>query len=156
MTMLYRALFLTAMLAASVWPHAARSQPHIGFRGGVTIDPDQANIGLMGYTSIAPNVRLQPNIDLGFGGRLTVLSFGAEVVYVIPTQDESFIPYFGGGPGIAVVRQGGTVSTTDTHVGFNFAAGAAISAPNFRPILIEAKVGLGDLPGLKVVVGIPF
>ncbi len=145
-----------AVFIGLVWPSTAFSLIRIGVRGGVTVDPDQVNIGLVSSIPIGVSgVLLQPNIDLGYGDNLTVVSFNLDTVYRIPMGTDSFKAYVGGGPGIAIVH-GSVGSFTKTSTGANLVLGGEVRPGGFRPLSLELRVGVGSIQGLKLLCGITF
>ena len=71
------ALAAALLLAAAALPAAAQD---IGFntwgvRAGASDDPDQVVVGVQAdFGEFIPNLRFQPNFELGFGDDTTILS----------------------------------------------------------------------------------
>ena len=145
-----------AVFIGLVWPSNAFSLIRIGVRGGVTVDPDQINIGLVSSIPIGVSgVLLQPNIDFGYGDNLTIVSLNLDTVYRIPTGTDAFKAYAGGGPGISIVH-GSVGSFTRASAGASLVFGGAVRPGGFRPLSLEMRVGLGNFQGLKLLCGITF
>lgn len=151
----FKWVFIAAFISM-IWPSTAFSLVRFGLRGGVTVDPDQVNIGLVTSIPIGlSGVLLQPNMDFGFGNRLTILSLNLGTVYKIPTGTDSFKAYVDGGPGVAIVH-GSVGNFTRANAGASLVLGGAVRLGGFRPLSLEVRAGLGRLQGLKLLCGISF
>lgn len=156
--MRYRSLqwVFVAAIIGLMWPSTAFSLVRFGIRGGVTVDPDQANIGLVASLPIGVSgVLLQPNMDFGYGDHQTIVSLNLDTVYKIPMGSDSFKAYAGGGPGVAIVH-GSVGNFTKTSAGASLVLGGAVRLGGFRPLSLEVRAGLGNLQGLKLLCGITF
>jgi len=148
--------WLFMMLAAVVlFPDTAQSAVKLSARGGVTVDPDQVHAGVVASVPIGLLARIQPSIEFGYGGQLYILAFNLDTVYRLPVTSDSFQAYVGGEPGAAIVYQTGATSATRTRAGLNPMGGMILRTAE-RPISLEARIGIGDLPGLKITAGFSF
>jgi len=154
--------FALAVLAGALIPamaHAAISTESIGPRVGFSLDPDQIFVGgqaVMG--EIARDVVWSPNIELGVGDHQTNIAFNMDFDYRFRLTDTDWRPYAGFGLGIdfASFDRAG-VDDSDTSVGGNFVFGAAVPIQRSNSSFFgELRLGLGDLPSLKITAGWQF
>lgn len=128
-----------------------------GVRGGVTIDPDQVHIGVhINAGQFAPKVRFQPSFELGFGSDRTIGTINIDALYTFDPRP--WTPYLGGGLGISHIHRdfgpGKGDADHNTEVGLNLIGG--LEWGDTHRYLLEARVGVGDIPGFKLTVGINF
>ena len=134
-----------------------------GLRGGINLNPDQFNFGgHMDAGRLTSRIRLQPSFELGFGNGVLLAATNFDAHYLFTAK--RFRPYAGGGLGLNFidVESGmGSGGGLDIEPVLNLVGGAEWGAPKagsgaFRRYLLEARVGLGDTPELKIVAGINF
>jgi len=150
------------VIAALVVPQAVQAQTDIGVRrwgarGGLTVDPDQGHIGLhLNAGNFAPKVRFQPSVEVGFGSDRIVTEINVDAFYRIDAQGWS--PYLGGGLGVAIISRdrGNNDGDDDVNVeaGVNLVGGFEFGDTD--KYLLEARVGIGDIPDFKLTIGINF
>lgn len=121
-----------------------------GIRGGISIDPDQFYFG--GHLETSPLVdRLyfRPNVEVGIGDDLTLISANMEFVYKF-TRSRGLNLYAGGGPALNIfmVDSPGD-NDAETEAGFNVLVGAETP----KGLFFEFKLGLIDSPDIKFGVG---
>lgn len=117
-----------------------------GVRGGISVDPDQFYVG--GHYETSPlidRVHFRPNVEIGFGDDLTLLSANMEFVYKFTTRRDWNI-YAGGGPALNVVMVN---DNSDTDAGLNILVGVE----QRRGMFFEFKLGAIDSPDFKFGVG---
>jgi len=134
-----------------------------GLRGGINMNPDQLNFGAhIDAGSLASRVRLQPSFELGLGNGVTLAAANFDAHYLFTAR--SFRPYAGGGLGInfidvtSGIGRGGGLNIEPV---LNLVGGIEWGAPRpgsraFRRYLLEARIGMGDTPELKLVAGFSF
>jgi len=129
----------------------------VGVRGGVTIDPDQAHVGLhINAGNFHEKVRFQPSFELGFGSDVITGAINLDAFYLF--NPGAVQPYAGGGLGVAIYdfdrddRPGR--NGTDVEAGLNLLGGMEWGAAN--KYMLEARVGIGDIPDFKLTIGINF
>lgn len=160
---------LAATLAlglAAAQPAAAQTEKPFeiskyGPRVGFSVDPDQFTIG--GFATlgeIAPHLSLRPSADLGFGDNLFSFIFNADLAYSF-TIGSAAVPYAGGGLGVGYysfdVPEGVTgVDDSSTEVGINLFGGVEVDLGGYKNGFAELRLGIDDLPDLKITVGIGF
>jgi hypothetical protein len=121
-----------------------------GVRGGVTVNPDQFHVGAhINAGTFAPKVRFQPYFDIGFGNDVTVGTINLDAHYLIKAK--GWRPYVGGGIGIALYD---FKRHFDVEAGLNLIAG--FEWGTHRKLILEVRGGVGDIPDLKVSVGVGF
>ena len=129
----------------------------VGVRGGVTIDPDQAHVGLhIDAGNFHEKVRFQPSFEVGFGSDVITAAINVDALYLF--NPGAVQPYAGGGLGIVIFdferddrpgRPG-----TGVEAGLNLLGGMEWGEGN--KYMLEARVGIGDIPDFKLTIGINF
>ncbi len=129
-----------------------------GPRGGITFNPDQIHVGAhIDFGNFAKHVRLQPNVELGFGDDVTVATANIEIAYRLTPDWTALTPFFGAGPSFAYYRidsKGNDDSESET--GLNLIAGIDKGFSGGNRLFLETTFGLGDLPDFKLTVGWTF
>lgn len=118
----------------------------VGLHAGLSIDPDDFLVGLhFDSHAIDEQVRIVPSVEAGFGD-VTMIAGNLDLHYVFET-DSKLAPYAGGGI---------TLNWFDFDRGSSTDFGGAIlGGIRISPkLFFEAKIGLGDVPDWKLVVGI--
>ena len=130
---------------------------HVGLRGGLTVDPDQGHIGMhFDAGRFAPQVRFQPSVEVGFGSNRVVGMFNIDAFYTF--EPGGWAPYLGGGLGIGVIsrdrgREDGD-SDVNVEAGVNLVGG--FEWGDTYKYLLEARLGVGDIPDFKLTIGVNF
>jgi len=140
-------LAILIMTSATAW-----AQQGAGIRAGASGSPDQFFFG--GHIETAPvadHVTFRPNVEVGVGSGLTLLTVNLEFVYHVPIRHEPWSFYFGGGPAAIVSSPRGR-NGSDVGGGFNVLLGLQAR----RGLFTELKVGFIDSPEVKVTVGYAF
>ena len=160
-----RTTLLAAALAIALSPAMAPAGPDtdVGFRGwgprlGLSLNPDQFHFGAhMDFGNFAQHVRFQPNVELGFGDNVKLLTLNAEAAYRFSSRWDVWTPYLGGGVGanIKSFDVGGS-TTSHTDLGVNALGGIEKGLANGDRFFIEGKFSLNDVPDAKVTVGWTF
>lgn len=162
--MRHRVLVLALCFAAS-WPAAALAATNgavtgAGVRFGFSLSPDQLVFGGQVTTrEVAPRVTLDPDLEIGLGDRQTVVAFNADFHYHLSLEDSDWIPYVGLGASVdffEVDRPFPLKDASTTEVGGNAILGAYVPTRSNSKFFAEAKVGLGDIPSLKLIAGWSF
>lgn len=150
-------------IALGSTPAAATPDTDVGFSGwgpriGLSLNPDQVHFGAhLDFGNFARHVRFQPNVELGFGDDVKLLTLNAEVAYRFSSTWDIWTPYLGGGVGvnIASVDTGGK-NVSQTDMGVNLLGGIEKGLSNGDRFFIEGKVSLNDVPDAKIAVGWTF
>jgi hypothetical protein len=157
-----RRMLLAIALLALLAP-AAAAQPgmvsSIGPRVGFSADPDQFVFGGQATLGpVAPNLMFAPDLEVGVGDHETVVSGNFDFHYHFGIRHSEWSPYLGAGMGVtneAPDRRFGS-DLGQTNVGGNLLFGVtAPSGPDSR-FFTEMKLGLGDVPSVKMVAGWNF
>lgn len=150
-----RAVFAVAALAALSSSADAQTvslqstESQVGFQGGVTIDPEQAFIGVFWQTPpIANRFHLRPGIDGGFGSDLRIATINIDFLARFPLGRSSWTLIQGGGPVVVLTKVDG-FEGTDTSAGVSYIIGFAHDAGFFG----EFRIGSGNVPALKMGAG---
>jgi hypothetical protein len=126
--------------------------PSWGPRFGVSVDPDQLVIGGQYSTGqIAPSISFVPNLELGFGDHQTDVA--------INLNDSDWAPYLGFGVCIDFVsfdRPAPAEDDSETNAGGQLILGSNVPLREGSKFFAELKLGLGDIPSLKVMAGWNF
>lgn len=160
-------LAISLSLAATAAHASSSSDPlsDIGFRGwgprvGLTFSPDQFHVGAhLDYGNFAKHVRFQPNVEVGFGDDLTLVTLNFEAAYRFRETWDVWSPYLGGGLGVNFASYGndGLGDDTSTDLGVNVLGGIERGMSSGDRFFLEAKLGLVDeSPDLKLTVGWTF
>ncbi len=152
---------LLALLAAA--PAAAQDVAFRGWgvRAGVSDDPDQFVAGVQAnFGEIIPDLRLQPNFEVGLGDDHTIFSVGVPVHYRFPVDGLTL--YGGAGLVLAWVdrdlpRDGRNGENDDTEFVIGPLAVGGVEWPiGASELSTELNVSGGDLPTLKLMLGWMF
>ena len=123
---------------------AAPAFAGLGFHAGMSIDPDDLLLGVRFKTHpIEENIYIVPSVEVGFGD-ITMIAGNLDGHYVF--QTEKYQPYVGAGITLNWFDFDGG---SDTEFGGSILGGIQINTKWF----FEAKIGLGDVPDAKLVVG---
>lgn len=120
--------------------------PRFGFSSG----PDQFLMGAqLDLGQIVPDFTFTPNGEIGVGSDVTTISLNADFHYHFRVKGSPWRPYVGGGIGFI----GGN---GDAVAGGSLIFGAIVPTQTGSRFFAEAKLGLGDLPDFKMLVGWNF
>jgi hypothetical protein len=150
-------LFLFALLPGTALAAAVTG---VGPRLGLSLDPDQAVVGgQLEVSDMVTDLDFVPDIELGFGDDATVIALNLDLHYRFRLQGSSWAPYVGMGMGvnfIEVDQPSPFEDVSDTEVGGNFILGAQVPTQAGSKFFSELKLGLGDIPEVKILVGWNF
>lgn len=160
-----RTTVVIMLMALTFAPVAARAQSDpgsdVGFRGwgprlGVSINPDQFHFGAhLDFGNFAQHVRFQPNIEVGLGDDLTLVTVNAEAAYRFSSRWDAWTPYAGGGLGVNI-RSYDNGNDSETEIGVNLLGGIEKGISNGDRFFLEAKFSLNDVPDAKITAGWTF
>ena len=148
---------LSALLATSARAEAVVGG--IGPRVGFSVDPDQIVFGGQAIIGeIAPQITFDPNLEFGFGDHVTVIAANFDAHYHFDLQGSAWRPYAGAGIGLNFIEfdNGAFNDASDTEIGGNLIFGAGVPTSAGNRFFSELKLGLGDIPTLKLLVGWNF
>ena len=141
--------FLLLGLALIGLAGPAFAESGVGFRGGLSLDPDDFVFGIHFRTDPISenNLFIVPSIEAGFGD-VTMIALNGDLHYVFHV-DASVDPYIGGG--VTVNWFDSDQGDSDTEVGGSVLGGILFGST--RQMFFEMKIGLGDVPDAKLMVG---
>jgi hypothetical protein len=153
-------LFAFALLVPAGYAQGAAVTSY-GVRAGLSIDPDQIVLGgQLSVGDVAPNLTFDPNVEFGFGDDVTVIAFNLDMHYHFDINGSQWRPYVGVGAGINLISidlpPGFAGDDSFTEVGANFIFGASVPTRAGNQFFGEMKLGVGDIPELKLLVGWNF
>jgi hypothetical protein len=158
--MLKKLLLVASLLAIASASEAAVVATGIGPRVGFSVDPDQIVFG--GHAvigEIAPSVTFDPSLEFGFGDNSTVVAMNFDAHYHATLANSDWRPYFGAGIGVNFFSHDNPApfrDDSDTNVGGNLILGAGIPTRSGNRFFTELRLGLGDIPSLKMIAGWNF
>jgi hypothetical protein len=146
-------LTLIGVVALSTAAHAQISiqqpQSQVGFQGGVSVDPEQAFVGVYWQSpAFGSRLHLRPGIDGGFGNDLRVATINIDFIARFSLGASGWDLIQGGGPVIAITKFDG-FDGTDTTAGGSYLIGFAHDSGFFG----EFRIGGGNTPALKMGAG---
>lgn len=159
--MLKRLLLVCALGATTA--ATAQAQAVVGGAGprvGFSTGPDQIVFGgqlIIG--EIAPQLTFDPSLEFGFGDNLTLISTNLDLHYHFVVQGSTWRPYAGGGVAIHFVQFDNPApfgDNSETDIGGSLIVGAGVPTQAGNRFFSELKLGLGDTPDLKIMVGWNF
>lgn len=120
-----------------------------GVRAGMSVEPDQVYFGGHLETSaLVDRLHFRPNVEVGFGNNLTLLTANMEFVYKFPASGGWGL-YAGGGPALNIYM---VDDDSSSEAGVNFLVGVE----NRNGLFFEFKAGAIDSPDFKFGVGWTF
>ncbi len=160
-----RKILFAVALGGAIGPALALAGPdaEVGFRGwgprvGLSINPDQVHFGAhVDFGQFANHVRFQPNLELGLGDHVKLLTLNAEAAYRFSTKWDVWSPYLGGGLGANIKSyDNGKNNASHTDLGVNLLGGIERGLSSGDRFFVESKFSLNDVPDVKVTVGWTF
>jgi opacity protein-like surface antigen len=157
-----RFLLIASMLALCAAPAAAAEKASsygsmaIGPRVGFSSGPDQFVFGGQWLASeVAQNVTFDPAVEIGAGDNRTLLGLDIDFHYHFETTSR-WRPYLGAGATLQVVNYDQDHfgnKDSETQAGGGIIIGADTPTRSGNRFFGELKLGLGDAPDLKIMVG---
>jgi opacity protein-like surface antigen len=140
---------LCLILIALAVPAFAEST--IGFRAGMAIDPDEFVIGIHFRTDpiSEKSLFIVPSFEAGFGDA-TMIAINGDLHWVFDLESK-LDPYIGGG--VTVNWFDTDNGNSDTEVGGSVLGGLMLGQTDLGRMFLELKLGLGDVPDAKILVG---
>jgi opacity protein-like surface antigen len=117
----------------------------LGFHAGAAVDPDMFLLGLRFKSHpIQESIFIVPNAEVGFGD-VTMVAGNLDAYYSIKTSSD-LSPYLGGGLSLNWFDYDGG---SNTEFG-----GCILGGIYLKPtVFFETKLGLGDVPDWKFIIG---
>jgi hypothetical protein len=137
------ALFLAAVVL--VLAAASPALAGVGLQAGFSLEPENFLIGAHWKSKpLAESLFWVPSVELGFGD-VTMIAGNVDLHYEFKTQSK-LSPYAGGG---ATINWFDSEGESDTEFGGSLLGGIQLN----QKMYLEAKLGLGDVPDWKFLVG---
>ncbi len=144
---MFRKLIISSVMLATTASAAFATgvQPRLG----LGIDPDQFVFGvLFKVTPVGKIANFAPSVDLGVGDNVTTITGNFDFLFPLSLQNSDTEIYIGAGPTLAFYSFDGG---DDSEVGISAVAG--IELPTRSSTTLEVRIGIGDIPDLKFLVG---
>lgn len=148
------AILVLLPAAASAGPFTYYG-PHIGFGQG----PDQTLIGgQLQWNGVAPRMAFVPGVDFGFNDVSSILTMNGDFHYQL-SHETAWQPYVGLGAEVNMLRHEERVGRNDvqtvseTETGGHLIVGAATRNRTGGRFFTELKLGLGNAPDMKLLLG---
>lgn len=127
----------------------------VGFRLGFTSweTIEQTHFGAhVKVGEVVENVDFTPNVEIGLGGDLTVVTINGDLTYRFTEMVTAPWGMYGGGSlGLNYVNP--DVGDADTDLGLSAVGGFTYEFDNGHEGMLEVRVGLLDSPGFKLTFG---
>jgi len=160
---LHRKLILVLMTVALAAAPALAGDRLQGWgpRVGLTSDPDQIIGGIHWNLEIGhEQLRLAPNVQIGFGDDHTVLEGTLPVHWMFNQVEADFTPYAGGGLGIAWIDRdlppNSNADDTEVELTLKAIGGLEWRLRNGTDFFVEVNIGFGDSHDFQAVAGWTF
>lgn len=149
-----RILFSVGILMAvliSATPAFAGVIPAFGLRAGVSQNPDQFVVGgMLELGSALGPASLVPSVDFGFGDNVNSTAANLDLrFYLFPLPQTGINFYGAAGPTLAFAN-------SNSEIGLSLVGGAKIPMKGKNRYNVEARFGIGDIPDLKIMLGVLF
>ena len=138
-------LVLCIILALGVVAQPASAKP--GLYAGLSLDPDDFLVGLRWYSPVEENLYLVPSVEGGFGD-VTMFDGSVDLHYRFSGKTKF---YAGGGATLSWFDFDGG---SDTEFGGSILGGVMLSTKSGKLPFFEVKLGLGDVPDVKFILGL--
>ena len=154
-----KALLLFGMIGAMGLLAETAAATAFGLRAGFGLTPDQVVVGVQGQLAgkKMKAFHLAPSVDFGFGDNLTTICGNLDLLlaFGLPGSESSL--YAGLGPTLAYWDySSGVASANDTEIGLSLVGGARFGMGSKNAYSAEVRFGVGDIPDVRILVGILF
>lgn len=142
------------LMGASCFAEAGMKRG-LGIKAGYSIDPDQFTIGGQSILASYGKIDLAPSLDFGTGDGGKVVTLNADGTLNLVTLPRSNITFYvGAGPTLALIYP--DEGDSDTEIGLSLLGGFKVEAGNNNFYNLVARIGIGDIPEFKILVGYMF
>lgn len=139
------------LILALAAPAFAGVIPGVGIRGGFNQNPDQFVIGgMLELGSALGPASLVPSVDFGFGDNADLTAANLDLRFYLFPLPQTGIKFYGAAGPTAVF------ANSQSEIGLSLVAGAKIAMKAKSRYNIEARFGVGDIPDLKIILGVLF
>ena len=147
------ALVVLALVAVASAPRPAHAGPFgFGPRVGFSTGPDQFVAGLGLVRPLGQRIEIAPSLDFGFGADAFTAALNGDVRVNVALESK-LKPYVGFGVTWFTVNPDADGVDTYDEVGGSLQGGIWINRGHWPEFNIEARVGLGDVPDFKAMLG---
>jgi len=161
---LQRRLLLTFMTLALATAPVLAGGPRLqgwGPRVGLASDPDQAIGGFhWNLGKVHSQLRLVPNVQLGFGDDHTIVEGTAPVHWMFNEVEADFTPYAGGGLAIAWIDRDlppqSNADDSEVELALKATGGVEWRLRNGTDFFVEVSILAGDIHDFQAVAGWTF
>ena len=136
---------------------------HLGFRGGIALDPELVLIGM--HAQFGPffnqNLFFRPNVEFDWGEVTKMFGINAEMVYRVPLTSRyaTWAVYFGGGPAFNFAQQSfGRNEINFSDFRYDSALNILVGIQRRNGLFAEMKTSVyaNPAPSLRLLVGYTF
>lgn len=124
-----------------------------GPQAGLSIEPTQVVFGFHVVAPLSRSVDFVPSIDLGVGDKAFTIAGNGDI-HVNFSPESSMAPYVGGGITIYNWNPNDSAFDGQTEVGGSLLGGVWLNRTGSTSYYLEAKLGLGDVPDFKAMIGL--
>jgi hypothetical protein len=124
-----------------------------GPQAGISISPTQFVFGLHAVTPIGRRVDFVPSVDFGVGDEAFTIAGNGDI-HINVAPDNSLRPYVGGGITIYNINPNADGVDGTTEVGGMLLGGIWLNRGGGTSYYLEARLGLGDVPDFKALIGL--
>ena len=124
-----------------------------GPQAGFSVGPDQIVFGFHAIAPLADRFEIVPSGDIGLGDNFFTVAINGDVRMNL-APESSLKPYVGGG--VSMYYADPDEGESGTEFGGNALGGIWLNKGGQTAYYIEAKLGLGDVPDFKAMLGINF
>jgi hypothetical protein len=149
------AVVVTAVMPVTSAAQTESSNTTIGFglRAGLGLDPDQFVVG--GQFAIGKRLgiaKIVPSVDLGFGSDVMTIDFNGDLLFKLNMEGSELSLYGGGGPTVAFWDS--DFSDGSWELGLSVVVGVQMPLRALKSSSVEARFGIGDIPDVRLLLGI--
>ena len=128
-----------------------------GVRIGYGSDPDQFVVGVQAdMGQVYRNIRFVPSVDFGFGDHVNNIGFNGDFKAYLRLPRATAAFYFLAGPTIEIWNWDVAGIDNDTEIGVFLGGGVQMGLSDNGHYNLEARVGIGDVPEFRILLGVLF
>ena len=124
-----------------------------GPQAGFSLNPDQIVFGFHAIAPVGARFDIVPSADIGLGDSFFTLALNGDVRMNL-APESSLRPYVGGG--VSLDYADPDEGDSGSEFGGNILGGIWLNKGGQTAYYIEGKLGLGDVPDFKAMLGINF
>ena len=124
-----------------------------GPQAGFSLGPDQIVFGFHAIAPVGDRFDLVPSADLGLGDSFFTVALNGDL-HMNLAPESKLKPYVGGG--VSLYYADPDNGDSHTEFGGSLLGGIWLNKGGQTAYSVEAKIGLGDVPDFKAMLGINF